>query len=399
MEYMINIAEGFVSPTDITVDDNNNNTLYIADQIGIIYRLDTYSNILVEWLNITSKIGNLDKSYDEKGILGITFNPKKDRVYLFYSTKDNIDILSEIPILNDIPVINEEKIILRMEKDFPYHHGGKINFGPDGYLYVGLGDGDEQEDPQNNAQNLAIPFGKILRLDVDSNSNYYPNRNAIPLCIGTCPRYHEERNHHVPIDNPYNNTIGALPEIYAVGFRNPWSLSWNKNEQLVVADVGYKTGTGSEEINIVIKGGNYGWPYFEGNKQASFRKNVPQIPNIKPVFDYTTGDFNFSRIKPGSDKSSSAIIGGGFIYDDYYIFADLSGIITVLKTDDYEWSVYSQLNINENANEQTWQWIKSMKVLSNKIPNNKILNNKIYVLTSNNIGPEGNTGKVFILNI
>jgi len=157
---------------------------------------------------------------------------------------------------------NSEKIVLQFDQPFPNHNGGSIAFGPDGFLYIGLGDGGSRNDPFDNAQKLSVLLGKILRIDIDQ-------RGA-------------ETAYVVPLDNPFIHMDGVRPEIWAYGFRNPWQLTFDSQTgDLWMADVGQDL---QEEINLVEKGGNYGWRRREGSYPFG---NIPaDLPTIDPLWEY-----------------------------------------------------------------------------------------------------------------
>jgi hypothetical protein len=245
-----------------------------------------------------------------------------------------------------------------MIKDLPYHNGGKIGFGPDGYLYITVGDAGPQQDPNNHAQNLGTWFGKILRIDVTDIYQY--------------PYY------KIPIDNPFVNIKGALPEIWAYGFRNPWGLEFYNKDILIVTDAGYEAGSGQEEVNIVVKGGNYGWNIKEGKNLAPWNqiKDSKIISNlIDPIFAYTTSDPNFT------DSDVSVIVGGYFDKSGDYICADYSGRLIRLRFNQTEAKVVETGSIGK--------WIRSFGKA----------NNEIYVLTSQVQGPLKDTGEIYLLTV
>jgi glucose/arabinose dehydrogenase len=132
-----------------------------------------------------------------------------------------------------------EQILLTINQPFDHHNGGQIQFGPDGFLYIGLGDGGSGGDSLGNGQNMNTLLGKVLRIDVDSTSPYT-----------------------IPADNPFVGQAGVRPEIWAWGFRNPWRFSFDPTTgRLFLGDVGQSS---FEEVDLVVKGGNYGWNIMEG---------------------------------------------------------------------------------------------------------------------------------------
>ena len=246
------IASGLTSPVGIVNADDGSDRLFIVDQTGIIQIIQDDTLLSEPFLDVSDKIVNLDTSYDERGLLGLAFHPNYEtngRFFIYYSapkTESGIDhesILAEYQVSADPNIAdpNSETILYRVDQPEANHNGGQLAFGPDGYLYIGLGDGGGAGDDHGiigNGQDINTSLGSILRIDVDS---------ATPYAI--------------PPDNPFVGTNG-LDEIYAWGFRNPWKFSFDReNGDLWVADVGQDEW---EEIDIVEKGKNYGWRILEG---------------------------------------------------------------------------------------------------------------------------------------
>ena len=179
---------------------------------------------------------------NEEGLLGIAFSPgfsTDRRVYLFYTAgSPKRNVLSRFLAPDDAIDMSSEEVLLEIPQPFSNHNGGQLAFGPDGMLYVAVGDGGSAGDPQGNGQNLGTLLGSILRLDVSG------------------PEY------TVPPDNPFVDSPGARGEIYAYGFRNPWRFSFDRATGVLWAsDVGQDQW---EEIDRVVRGGNYGWNTLEG---------------------------------------------------------------------------------------------------------------------------------------
>lgn len=337
--YMNTLLAGLTAPTSLTADEQNN--IYVADQIGVVYKYNLTTDDVNVVLNIQDKIPKLNKNYDERGLLGLCLHPNfihNGKFFVFYSG-EGYNYLSEFN--------PDERIILRVKRTETYHNGGKIAFGPDGYLYLALGDGGPQGDLHNNAQNLNTWHGKILRISID------------------------DHPYSIPADNPFINTPNALPEIWAYGFRNPWGTTFGKG-MMIVTDSGYERGTGQEEVNIVVRGGNYGWNIKEGSKQ----RREGDISNmIDPIFAYTTGDEQFS------DGGGSVIIGGAFTNEGDYICADYSGKLIRLR-----------------FNEKGAEVIETLSI-GNKIRSIDRGGDRLYVLTSKQSGPTGTTGEVHTLTV
>lgn len=257
--------------------------------------------------SITAFVGT---PYGEMGLLGMTMHPdfsQNGKVYLYYSAVGTTGTPVEARLSRfysrDGGVtldMNSEEVLIRMPRTNQYHWGGTLGFGADGYLYATFGEGGIP----SNAQNLSNLFGKMIRIGVDAPSGYT-----------------------IPADNPFRLVAGASPEIYAYGFRNPWKWSFDAaTGDLWEGDVGANKW---EEINLVHKGGNYGWPVREG---AHCTGQLPCTSNglIDPVFEYAHE----------AGVAGAAVI-GGYVYrgtqlpalQGVYIFADTQGKIYALRYD------------------------------------------------------------------
>jgi glucose/arabinose dehydrogenase len=178
-----------------------------------------------------------------------------------------MSVISSFRVSEDDPDRADPKSeveIMRIKQPFWNHNGGTILFGPDGYLYVGLGDGGSAKDPFGNGQNLGTLLGSILRIDVD--------------------RKEKGRNYAIPKDNPFVNRAGARPEIYAYGIRNVWRMAFDPvTKKLWAGDVGQDLW---EEINIIVKGGNYGWNVREGKHPFGPSSAKQRKDMIDPIWEY-----------------------------------------------------------------------------------------------------------------
>lgn len=241
----------------------------------------------------------------EEGVNGFAFHPKfkeNGLFYLYYTQqKPKRLVISEMKVSKadaDKADPTTERVILEWPLVNWNHHGGNIIFGPDGCLYVGIGDNSKRNDELRLAQNLASLNGKILRLDV--NSRDYINTYGIPD------------------DNPYASGVNALPQIWASGIRNPWGLHFDEKGRLWCADVGQDL---YEEINWIKKGGNYGWSYREGAHAFALRTDTPPEGTklIDPVFEYNHGEglsVTGGIIYRGEKRPE---LKGAYIYGDFVI--------------------------------------------------------------------------------
>jgi glucose/arabinose dehydrogenase len=248
------------------------------------------------FLDITNKVGSRGS---EQGLLGIAFHPKYSQNGFFYINYTDLNGNTVIARYHanagsDQADPASETVLLHVRQPFPNHNGGGMAFGPDGYLYLGLGDGGSQGDPQGNAQSTQSLLGKLLRLDVDRGSPYA-----------------------IPADNPFAKG-GGLPEIWAYGLRNPWRFSFDaQTHDLYIADVGQDT---YEEIDFLPAGApagaNFGWRYREG--MHPYGGDVPAgVKMIDPIYEYT-------------HQQGGCSVTGGYVYrgkalpawQGVYLFAD-----------------------------------------------------------------------------
>ncbi|CAN5723240.1 hypothetical protein BH24ACI2_BH24ACI2_11950 [soil metagenome] len=276
---------GLSSPLLLTNAKDGTKRNFVVQQGGIIKVVQPGSNTPTDFLNITSRI----VSGGERGLLGLTFHPQfATNGYFFVNytrSGDGATVIARFKTTNSTNALgdpNSERIVLTVPQPFSNHNGGMIEFGPDGNLYIGMGDGGSANDPSNRAQNINELLGKFLRITPDVSGN----NNNLPYTI--------------PADNPFVGVAGA-DEIYAVGLRNPfrWSFDRGGTRQLWAGDVGQNA---IEEVDIITKGGNYGWRVYEGTQCTNNDPNLCNPNNfIPPIFQYS---------HPGGRCS----VTGGYIY-------------------------------------------------------------------------------------
>jgi len=314
-QYAVQVAFPNISfefPVGLYNSGDSTNRLFVVEQRGIIRVFENTPNATATsvFLNITDRV----LYGGEQGLLGLAFHPnylQNGDFYVDY-TADNPrrTIVARYNASDGNPNEadrNSETILLEILQPFPNHNGGQISFGPDGYLYVAMGDGGGAGDPLGNAQNLSSLLGKILRIDVDT--------------------FSAGLNYSIPPDNPFvANTQGFREEIFAYGLRNPWRFSFDPATGLLwAADVGQNR---IEEIDNVQKGKNYGWNIMEGTLCYNPPSGCNQTGLEMPVWEY--------------DHTLGYSVTGGFIYRGLeipeltgaYIYADYgSGRIWSLRYD------------------------------------------------------------------
>ena len=291
-------------PIVVTHANDGSNRLFVASQIGKIYCFENKADVTEPnlYLDIEESVRYIDKE-NEEGLLGFAIHPnykKNGQFFLFYTTTDepHVSVISRFNVSSTDPSKadpDSEVELMRIPQPFWNHNGGTLAFGHDGYLYIALGDGGKANDPFKNGQNLATLNGSVLRIDVDKKS--------------------KDHNYAIPADNPFVGLKEARPEIYAYGFRNVWRLSFDRETgALYAADVGQNIW---EEINIVVKGGNYGWNLREAKHKFGDNGSEASDKLIDPIFEYHH-DVGKS-ITGGHVYRGSAVpsLKGMYMYADY----------------------------------------------------------------------------------
>lgn len=268
----------FVRPVDM---QHFGKDIFIVEQQGIIWTFENRQDVTErhEFLNIQNRVRSVG---NEEGLLGLAFDPEfatNGLFFVYYSTSNpRRSIVSRFTTLTNNPGRGDpdsESIILEVNQPASNHNGGQLAFGPDGYLYIALGDGGGTNDQFGHGQNTGSLLGTISRIDV----------STIPYSI--------------PSDNPFVGSNSDRPEIFAWGLRNPWRFSFDqKTDILYAADVGQNS---VEEVNIIKKGKNYGWPIMEGTQCSRPHTNCNQDGLVLPIFEY-------------DHSSGPASIIGGYVY-------------------------------------------------------------------------------------
>jgi glucose/arabinose dehydrogenase len=311
------VADGLSEPIGITAAHDGSGRLFVNERAGRIRVIGPGGNLRGDpFIDLSPRVlaGN------ERGLLGLAFHPgfaSNRRLFVHYSRAgDGATVVSELRASADLASADpgSERILLTRTQPFANHNGGQLAFGPDGYLYIGLGDGGSGGDPFGNAQNPDVLLGKILRIDVDGEPD---GRRAYAL----------------PPDNPFGpdgaEPGAGQPEIWALGLRNPWRFSFDpEGGDLYIGDVGQNA---YEEIDRQPGdsdgGENYGWDVMEG--RHCYAGDCDQAGYVKPIAEY-------------DHDLGSCSVTGGYVYRGTaqaalrgtYVFADYcSGIVFTLQVD------------------------------------------------------------------
>ena len=298
---LVPVATGLVNPVFVTGAGDGTRRLFIVEQAGTIRVMPIDGGAIPLFLDIRSRV----RSGGEQGLLGLAFHPSysSNRRFFVYYTRaaDGAIVIAEYAASSANPAIADttERVLLTIpHPSFTNHNGGMVAFGPDGYLYIGVGDGGSGNDPSNNAQNKNALLGKLLRIDVDRQS-------------GTLP-------YAIPLSNPFAGFVDGRDEIFAYGLRNPWRFAFDRQtNQLWIADVGQGD---REEVNTPIQhGGNYGWRVYEGSACTNTDRALCTASNfLFPVFEYghTNGRCSITGgyVYRGSLSSLPA---GHYVYGDF----------------------------------------------------------------------------------
>lgn len=301
----------FERPVELTSAGDGSGRLFVVEQQGVVrvFQNDDavqQSEVFLDLREVVSRVGN------EEGLLGLAFHPDYEsngELFVYYSVDPPASIVSRFRVSKNNPNRvdrQSEEQLMKIDQPYRNHNGGSIRFGPDGYLYIGLGDGGAANDPHFNAQNLSTLLGSILRIDVDRNSGGLP--------------------YAIPPDNPFADRPDARGEIWAYGIRNAWRIAFDRETgQLWTGDVGQNR---FEEIDRIDRGGNYGWNIREGHHD--FKTNTAEKPHglIDPVVEYF--------------RHQGVSVTGGMVYrgeqladyQGHYFYADyVSGNVWAIPAD------------------------------------------------------------------
>jgi glucose/arabinose dehydrogenase len=407
------VADNFTSPIGVVAVPDASNRLFVIDQVGKIWIISgNGTRLSTPFIDVTSRLATLSPFYDERGLIGFAFHPDyktNGKFYVYYQLPprpggpqagvnwNNLSRISEFKVSASNPNAADlatEKILLEMDDPQSNHNGGTLEFGPDGYLYISIGDGGAADDvapghvedwyPVNaggNGQDIeANLFGNILRIDVNNGNPY-----------------------GIPADNPFVGKTGK-DEIYAYGFRNPYRFSFDMggSHHLYVGDAGQVL---YEEVDDVKKGGNYGWNVKEGthcfNAASDLTElaNCPDVDNFgNPLIDPVIEINNAANPKGGI---ATTVIGGNVYrghaipgFQGKYIFGTFSQSFT---------TVNGELFIAQPAGPGLWPF-QEIHLVSHPDDIGYFLkgfgqdnSGEIYLTVSSSLGPSGSAGKVFKL--
>jgi len=272
------VAQGLQSPLFATHAGDGSGQLFIVEQPGTIRIIDHGVLLDAPFLDLRDRLWTKG---NEQGLLGLAFHPdhrRNGRLFVNYNRhQDGATVVAEYSRQGRSLQLSAatERILMVVPQPYLNHNGGMVAFGPDGYLYIGRGDGGSRGDPQNRAQNPHEWLGKILRIDVD-----------------------HEQPYAIPKGNPFV-AGGGRPEIFAFGIRNPWRFSFDRETGMLwLADVGqYKW----EEVDLVVAGGNYGWRIMEGTHCYNPDEGCSPDGLIFPIAEY------------GHEQGRCSIT-GGYVY-------------------------------------------------------------------------------------
>jgi glucose/arabinose dehydrogenase len=291
------IASGLDQPTFLTSPPGDGR-LFVVEQTGKVRIIKDGQLLAAPFVDLTSRV----TAGGEQGLLGLAFDPDyatNGRLFVYYTARTQHQQVWELHAKPGADVVSgARKLLIDMADPFSNHNGGDLAFGPDGYLYIGTGDGGSGGDPGQRAQNVKVPLGKLLRIDVDKHPSGRP--------------------YGIPADNPFAKNGRGLAFIYAWGLRNPWRYSFDrKTGDLWIGDVGQNAW---EEVDHVAKGkglgANFGWSNLEATHSFDASHKLSGGRLVRPVAEYS--------------HSLGCSITGGYVYrgpsiaglDGRYVYAD-----------------------------------------------------------------------------
>ena len=322
------VANGLPSPVSISHADDNSGRLYIVQKGGTIQILQHGALVAAPFLDIHTLVS----TSNERGLLGLAFPTgyaSKGHFFIYYTNLAGTIVIARYNVSANHSLADPASGVIVLTIDHPLydnHNGGQLAFGPDGFLYAGVGDGGSGGDPNNHGQSFSVLLAKILRIDVEGSG-----------CVQNPAK---AQNYCIPTSNPYVSTSGDKPEIWALGLRNPWKFSFDRlTGDLYIGDVGQNI---EEEIDFQpaasTGGENYGWKILEGNlcySPATGCVDPPRYSAPVTVYDHMA-----------SNSNGCAVI-GGYVYRGPNIFLDMQGV--------YFYADYCQGKIYGLENSAGWQ--------------------------------------------
>ncbi|MCE9622463.1 MAG: PQQ-dependent sugar dehydrogenase [Actinomycetia bacterium] len=287
-------VDGFQAPVDLAWR-NGDSAIYVVDQEGLVIPVvNGVSGAPV--LDITGLVS----CCGEQGLLGLAFHPTDPLAYVDYTNTDGNTVVAEFAIAADGTFEpDSRRTVITIDQPYPNHNGGDVAFGPDGLLYIGMGDGGSGGDPERRALALGEPLGKLLRID---------------------PRASGDQPYTIPADNPFVDVDGATPEIWSIGLRNPWRFNFDSaTGDLWIGDVGQGEW---EEVDVARasdgggRGVNFGWSALEGTHPYNGDQSTDGV--TMPIHEYQHGDSGCS-ISGGTVYRGDAIpsLRGWYLFGDY----------------------------------------------------------------------------------
>jgi glucose/arabinose dehydrogenase len=402
------VAEGLTSPVAMTPAADDSGRLFVVDQVGLIRVIDGGELVDEPFLDLSAQLVELETAYDERGLLGLAFHPgfaENGRFFVYYSGPlreegpagwDHTNYLSELTVSSSNANSADpasERVILSIDQPQANHNGGGLAFGPDGFLYLALGDGGGAGDVDTghtpdlgNGQDTSNLLGSILRIDVDTTGNVL---------------------YAVPPDNPFVGT-GVGEEIFAYGFRNPYRFSFDMggDEALYVGDAGQNRW---EEVSRVTLGGNYGWNILEGThcfNAEDFDSPLATCANtgqgaedlLWPVIELAN---------TGQEGGLGTAVVGGYVYRGSDLPAELRGRYVFGVFSSGQDSTQSQLFVagdEDGTGDDLWpiERVAPVDSMDGSLPYflkgfGQDEAGEIYVLVTSEAGPSGESGQVLKL--
>ncbi|MGK0171634.1 MAG: glucose/arabinose dehydrogenase [Gammaproteobacteria bacterium] len=396
------VADGLQSPIDLKESPDGTGRLFIVEQTGNVRIVMANGKVKPEpFLDLSRTIVKMYVRFDERGLLGFAFHPdykNNGKFYVHYSApiKENDPTLrheifgnhtayiSEFKVSDDANIADagSERVLMTVNHPQFNHNGGALEFGPDGHLYISLGDGGFADDwgyghnkKIGNGQDLSTLLGKVLRIDVNKKD--------------------EGLEYGIPGDNPFTNQDGARAEIFAYGFRNPWRMTFDTggDHSLFVADVQQN---GYEEVDIVTNGGNYGWRVLEGNHCFDYLNpndhpaSCDKTDMVAPIIEYNHCNKHGGKDCFGVNVQGGAVYRGSHAaWDGKYFFGDWSmtfggksGRLFVATEAGGKWTM-------ENVNVTNQEFVTHVLSITQDLKGNN------YVMTSDSMGPVGSRDTVY----